>query len=215
MGVIQIVTAPTAEPVSLEELKLHLRVDHDDDDSLITSLGKSARQYVESDTGRYLVTRTIDIKRNGFPQEIREKEDYYCYSGNRRDRGFKCPTPTQSVTSISYYDTDGTLQTLSSSNYTLETGWVSGKVDVRIPHGRIVEAWNCTWPASRDQANSVTVRLVVGYGSPLYVPEEFKGAIKLLVGHWYEHREAASEGSLSAPPHGIDRILGSLSAGEL
>lgn len=216
MGVFQIVTAPTAEPVTLEELLRHLRVEAGVDDTLVTSLGKAARQYVETETGVYLVTRTIDWKRNGFPQELREREDYYCYSGNRRDRAFKTPVCTQSVTSITYNAaSDGSSTTLSSSNYTLETAWVSGKVDARIPHGRIVEAYNCNWPASRDEANSVTVRMVVGYGSPLYVPEEFKAAIKLLVGHWYEHREAGNEVTLSEIPLGIDRILGNLSAGEL
>lgn len=40
------------EPVTLEELKLFARIDHDDDDELLTSLGVAAREFVERATGR-------------------------------------------------------------------------------------------------------------------------------------------------------------------
>ena len=41
------------EPVTLDELKLWARVDHDDDeDDLLTALGVAAREFVERATGR-------------------------------------------------------------------------------------------------------------------------------------------------------------------
>ena len=40
------------EPVTLEELKLFARIDHDDDDDVLTSLGVAAREFVERATGR-------------------------------------------------------------------------------------------------------------------------------------------------------------------
>lgn len=48
---LQLLTPPTAEPVSLVEAKLHLRVDFNDDDALITSLITAARQAAETITG--------------------------------------------------------------------------------------------------------------------------------------------------------------------
>lgn len=40
------------EPVSLSELKLFARVDGDDEDTLIASLGIAAREFIEQATGR-------------------------------------------------------------------------------------------------------------------------------------------------------------------
>lgn len=217
MGVLQIVTAQTQEPVSLEEMKLHLRVDHDEDDLLIVSVLKAAREYVEAETGRQLCTQTYNWIRNGFPQEGRERDDYYC-PGSLLGRSIKFPIPpTQSVTSVTYLAaSDGTSTTLSSSNYELITGWVSGKVHPRIPHARLVEAYNCTWPASRNSIQSVTIRFVAGYGTAQYVPHEFKAVIKLLAAHYYENREGVITGTISSDtPYGIERMLGTLMAGEL
>lgn len=52
------VTPATVEPVTLEEVKEHLRLDHDEDDGLIGTLITGARQYVELYTGRALAAAT-------------------------------------------------------------------------------------------------------------------------------------------------------------
>lgn len=52
------VTPATVEPVTLEEAKAHLRVDHDADDGLISSLITAAREAVERFTGRALAVAT-------------------------------------------------------------------------------------------------------------------------------------------------------------
>jgi uncharacterized phiE125 gp8 family phage protein len=56
--VLELVTPPDIEPVTLAEMKKHLRVEHTDDDDEINSIIKSAREWVEDETGRVLIEQT-------------------------------------------------------------------------------------------------------------------------------------------------------------
>ena len=82
--------------------------------------------------------------------------------------------------SVVYIDTDGATQTVSSSVY---------DVDIDQEPGRLRLAYSESWPSDRRSTpNSVIIRFVAGYGDADAVPETIKAAIKLLVGHLYEHR---------------------------
>ncbi|GAM98859.1 genetransfer agent (GTA) ORFG06 [alpha proteobacterium U9-1i] len=56
---ITIVTPPSSEPISLDEAKLFLRVDHDAEDDLIETFIVAAREAVEAGCGRALITRRV------------------------------------------------------------------------------------------------------------------------------------------------------------
>lgn len=133
-------TPPTAEPVSLVEAKAHLRVDASADNVLITQLIRAARSQAEAFLARQLVVATYQWKLDGFPAV------------------FEVPRPPLiSVSSITYVDTNGDTQTVTASDYVVET---TGDV------GRIREAYNTTWPTTRADFNSVTVNFVSGYAVP-------------------------------------------------
>ncbi len=96
-----LVTAPTAEPVSLAEAKLHLRVDDNADDVLIGALITAARQHAEHDTRRALVTQTWKLVLDAFPESV-----------ITLDRA-----PVSAVVSVVYTDPDGVSQTLAPGGY--------------------------------------------------------------------------------------------------
>ncbi|MBN1807189.1 MAG: phage head-tail connector protein [Sedimentisphaerales bacterium] len=179
----KVTTPPSVEPVTLNEAKLHLRVDHTDEDALITSLIKVAREWCENFQNRAYITQTITLTLDEFPDV------------------FTVPRPPlQSVTSIKYIDTDGVQQTLSSGIY---------DVDSQSEPGRIALAYGQSWPGIRGDINSVEVVYVAGYGDTAdNVPERVKAAIKLLAGHLYEHREMVSEMTLKEVPFSVKSLLG-------
>lgn len=63
-------TAPTVEPTSLAEAKLHLKVDGGEDNALITALIKTARRLAEAETKRAFITQTWQMYLDSAPAEI-------------------------------------------------------------------------------------------------------------------------------------------------
>jgi uncharacterized phiE125 gp8 family phage protein len=179
-----LVTPPAQEPVSLAEAKAHLRVDTADDDALIQALIVAAREHVEHITRRALITQSWDLILDAFPAgEIVMPRP-----------------PLQSVTSITYRLQDGTAVTLDPANYV---------VDAKSEPGRVVLVPGKSWPSEElYPASSVVIRYTAGYGDPGAVPVAIKQAILLLVGHWYENREAAAVGhTVIQLPMTVDALL--------
>jgi uncharacterized phiE125 gp8 family phage protein len=173
---IKLITAPAVQPLTLQEVKDHLRVDFSDTDSIVTLYLNAATSYVDGEfgyLGRALVTQTWELTIDTFPlHEI------------------KVPLPPlQSVSSIKYDDADGNEQTLTAA-----TDYF---VDTSSEPGWIVPATG-GWPTSIFAGiNAVRVRFVAGYDpttdSPpdlrANVPTAIKQGMLLLIGQFYEHRE--------------------------
>lgn len=153
---LKLITGPTEEPVTLAEAKAHLRIEHNDLDSLITAQITSARLQVESITARALITQTWEQTWDwGFPCTITLDKN-----------------PVQSITSVTYIDTAGVTQTVGVSDYTY---------DLNAPRALIYPAYGMYWPTARGERNAVTVRFVAGFGAASAVPEDIKTAIKLML----------------------------------
>ncbi len=139
---IQIKTPPSREPVSLALAKSHLRVDGADDDSLISGLISAARNWAEGYQNRAYLEQTWYLWLDDFPSE-----DY-----------IEIPLPPlQSITSIKYYDTDGTEATMDSGDYIVDvTGFL----------GRVVLAYRESWPTTTLRpAKGVCIEFVCGYAT--------------------------------------------------
>lgn len=179
---LTLVTGPTRDPVSLAEAKAHCRIDTADDDGLIAGYLLAARQHVEIYTRRALITQTWDQIGDELGSEIVLERP-----------------PVQSVTSVKYLDSAGVEQTLAPSQYRL--------VQRRTGEFVIVPAYGVTWPSVQDVESAVTVRFVAGY-LPEAFPEPLRHAILLLVGHWYEHREAVDDrGTAAEVPIGFEPLV--------
>jgi uncharacterized phiE125 gp8 family phage protein len=179
-----LVSPPTEEPVSISEAEEHLRVETADEYKHVERLITAARQYVEDYTWRALVTQTWELVLDEFPDGEVEL---------RKGR-------LSSVTSITYYDTAGTLQTLAPAAY---------QVDDASDPGRVLPAPGASWPDTQaERVNAVRVRFVAGYGNAAAVPQAIKAAMLLLIGHLYEHRESEVIGTIVTPLNfAVDALL--------
>ncbi len=182
---LTIVTAPTVEPVTLTEAREHLRIDAPDEDPLIISFIEAATDYCEDLQNRAYIDQTWDLTLDIFP--------------NGDIINIPLP-PLQSVSSVTYYGTGGTANTLTSSTYI---------VDTNSEPGRLSLAYNAVWPnETLRPVNGVVVRFVAGYGSvATAVPNMAKQAVKLMVGHMFEHRENAEIKKLEKIPDGVFDLL--------
>ena len=177
-----VTTAPTWEPVTLAEAKDHMRVDHSDEDAVISGLIPSAREYLEGVLGSALPQQSITA--------------YYSTFWNLLTLPRACPL--QSVTSVKYLDEDGVLQTVDSAVYDVYTAPTPGEVRL---------AYNQTWPTHRIVTDPVRIEYVAGYAGAGSVPAPLRAAMLLLIGHWYENREATSPLDIKDVPGTIGALV--------
>lgn len=165
-----VTTAPTAEPISLADAKVHLRTvtgDTSEDSAVITPLIQAAREYCENITGRALASQTV----KAYPEKWGR---------------WRLPRPPLiSVTSIKYYDEDGTESTLAATDYQVDA--VDGQID-------ILTEPNVTL---RD-LNPIVVEYACGYTTGNALPAAMRQAMLLLIGHWYMNRETVATGAVTA-----------------
>lgn len=158
-----------AEPVTLTEAKAQCRMSDDNsEDTFITSLIAPARAYVERVSTYGLVAGTRVFTFTKWNDYL---EIYL--------------RPITSLTSVAYVDEEGDDQT-----YT-------GLAPLGAYPFRIFPAANDEFPTILDGS---TITVTVAAGALADTSQEYliaKRAILLLIGHWFEFREAAMSGIVS------------------
>jgi uncharacterized phiE125 gp8 family phage protein len=201
---------PATEPVSLATAKNHLRVDiSTDDDAMISALIIAARMLCEKETRRSFVTRTYELRLNRFPFAY-PLAYLPAYSLERMPtsiygRIHLPKPPLLAVSSITYIDVNGTVQTLDPGQYLVDSGGVT--------QGVITPSFGAYFPQTRYQIDAVKITFDAGYGDETTVPVVATQAMLLLMGNWYRNREAVTEGSFSELPMGVKALLSTLSWG--
>lgn len=103
-----VTSAHIPEPVTLEEARKHLRVDHTDDDALIGALITAAREYAEDALcWRALTPRGYDVTFDGWP------------SSNQL---WLPMPPVMTVDEIVSIDGEGAEETIDPARYRLDSG---------------------------------------------------------------------------------------------
>jgi len=177
-----VLTPPATLPVTLAQIKTHLRLDHSQDDDYLLELANAATDHVEHVTRHVFIVRTVreyfELRRGQAQIEL------MLY-------------PLVEIEQITGYDRDGNAAILPSQHYSLIPG--SNPAGLKF---------NAEFDESLA-ANGLEVEYRCGHGeSGLDVPSGIIRALLILVGHWYEHRGTHSNDVQTALlPGGLDALL--------
>lgn len=169
--------------ITIEQAKAHLRVEHGEEDTLITSLIGSAFRHIENRTG-----------------QVFDKRDGMVMLADRLPKGSDGLelqwTPVRDVTAVSFLDPEGIRTELAASALDVEK---RGVYPVLYP------AIDTTWPEHRPQRASVQITVNAGWDE---CPADVSSAALLIIGHLYEHRESVVIGTISGElPMGVEMLL--------
>jgi uncharacterized phiE125 gp8 family phage protein len=171
------ITPPDGEPLTLDDLKAHCRIDGTQDDLTLAAYLAAARDLVERHTWRQLLLAEWELTLDEFPDD---------------DGDILLPKPRLiGVTAVTYRDDQG-------QELELEEG-TDFLVDTTREPGRIVLPPNTSWPSTQSgRINCVTVTYEAGYGEldeydepPAALPPIILQALRMCVSQWNEHRESA------------------------
>lgn len=179
---LTLLQGPAVEPLGLDEAKAHLRLDGEDEDTLVGSLIATARSHIETALGLALITQTWRWQADRWPN-----------SGvvDLMTR------PVQRIDQIAVRQTDGTRQVVDASDY-----------DVDFVAARVVPQSGAR-PKPGIRSGGIEIEFVAGFGDAVAdVPEPIRHALRLLTAHWYEVRNPVHIGSMATRvPETVSELL--------
>lgn len=177
-----LVTPPAAEPVSLAELKAHLRIDGSAEDALLGSLIATARHHLEDSTGLALISQGWRLYLDDWPDagvvEIA--------------RG-----PVAAIDAVRAFDELGEESEIPLAGHVLDGVRRPARLSLR------------TRPEARQAINGVEIDFTAGFGDAgTDVPDTLRRAMLIHAAQMYEFRGAVPvEMQPAGVPEGYDRLV--------
>jgi uncharacterized phiE125 gp8 family phage protein len=181
---LKLLGGPAAEPLTIDEVKAHLRVDGTNEDALIASLLLTSRLHIETALGLALMTQQWRLVLDAWPANAIVKLPV---------------APVQSITEVRVVNSDGAMTTMPVSDYSLEA---TGR-PARVVSG------DKSWPLPGRKTGGIQIDFTAGFGNTAdAVPSPIRQALLLLIAHWYEHRDPIEIGApATAVPHAVSHLL--------
>lgn len=175
---------PAAEPVTLAEMKAHLRLDHDSEDDLLNGLIRAAREEVERSAGLALIEQTWRLALDDWPREGCVTVPLY---------------PVREVLSVTAYGSEGEASLVDPASYVVDALSRPARVHFERP------------PGALRALNGIEVDFTAGFGEAgPDVPDLLRRAIVMLAAHWYEFRSSYGPGDQPVSyPSGYERMIAS------
>ena len=180
---LRLKTATTEKPLTLAEVKDHLRLDSCDEDAYLELLMSAAVATYEQQARISLCTQTWELLLHAWPG---------CHY-------IKLPRPPLVTVTGVFYTLDGEAEAeLDSGDY---------HVDAVGKPGAVVLGYNKQWPVGTLQSvNGVRIEYVAGLARTA-IKDDTKAALLLLIGHWFLHREVMTESKIMEVPQSYAALL--------
>ena len=176
---LTLLSPPAAEPVTLSDLKEHLRITHNDEDALIAAMLAAAVRTIEARGGLALLAQQWRLTLDAPPAET-----------------VLLPvSPCAGLDAVAVIGADGAPQSVGPHLYEFAPG----------APGRFRSAGR--WPACGPAIDGVRIDFTAGYDSPALIPGPLKQAVKMLAAHFHETRAAAREERFYAVPQSVDALV--------
>jgi uncharacterized phiE125 gp8 family phage protein len=175
-----LITPPASGIVALSDVTDDRRIDPDMDNLRITALIAAAGSYLDGWSG--ILGRCI------LPQTWAIRQDSLCDS--------RLPFPDVRSAVVKYFDASGAEQVLDPGAFRLVNDGLSSFLQIVAGFAP---------PAVADRPDAVRIEAEFGMDA---VPPAIRQAAILLIGHWYENREAAVLGvSAATVPLAVEALL--------
>ncbi|MGL3606463.1 head-tail connector protein [Rhizobium sp. G187] len=173
---------PTVEPLTLVEIRAHLRLDSEEEEALLAALAIVAREHLERETGLVLAARDFRLCLDQWPA----------------DGILKIPrAPVREVTAVLVYDGAGDAASVSLDGHLLDGQARPARLYLRDV------------PKPGRGINGIEVEFAAGFGEAgASVPETLKRAMLLHVAAMFACRGVvAPDAQPAVVPPGYDRLI--------
>ncbi|MBZ9719104.1 phage head-tail connector protein [Mesorhizobium sp. AD1-1] len=166
-----LIEPPASLPVTIDEAKLHLRIDPAPADAVLTALIGAATKHLDGWTGT--------LGRCIVNQSWRQDFGYWPQS-----RDLRLPFPNCSSIVVKYFDATNTEQTVPDTAYEVLEDALGGFVRLGSSFDRPV--------LYGQRSDAVRVAFISGFGDASAVPDAIKMAIVFMVGDFYARSSSSS-----------------------
>ncbi len=197
----QLITSATGRPINVGVMKMQLRLSTStgtgSESTFIGNLIDTATKRVEELTGQKLLLQTWKAYPSAWPS-----------TRNYIKMPYSPLLHITSSTGVVYKNSSGSTYLMAS------TGDNSWREDTVSKPGRLILENDADWPGETlYNINPIAIQFRCGYGTSAAgdatkIPWELIQAVKMLVGHWYENREASMVGkAVTMIPDGFDALI--------
>ncbi|MGE0213495.1 MAG: head-tail connector protein [Parvibaculaceae bacterium] len=178
---LTLIDPPVAEPVTLAEAKVFLRLDGSEEDALVDRLIAAARAHVERETGLALLTQRWTQTLDRWPDDAVPLGIW----------------PVSAVEQVAVKDALGSPAEVDAESYVAD---LAGRPARLLRPGG--------WPEPGLEMGGIAITFEAGFGDERDdVPADLRQALLMLVAHWFERRTGLEEALREKSPPAVAALV--------